>query len=105
MTVSIAKDAISERIEPRRREGQSMNGEQPLTNPPRVPTGPVIPLPIGLYESNGLIFELYRGGQPYSPVMIRWERLKTVTVTREDDCASEVHINQGRRELVLDRPK
>ncbi|HVH88686.1 MAG TPA: hypothetical protein VM912_18355 [Terriglobales bacterium] len=74
-----------------------MNGEKSLTNPPDVP---VIHLPIGLYESNGLIFELYRGGQPYSPVVIRWERLKTVTVTREDNCASNVHINQGRRGLV-----
>jgi hypothetical protein len=79
-----------------------MNGEQPLTNPPT--TAPVIRLPIGLYESNGLIFELYRGGQPYSPVMIRWERLKTVTVTRED-CASDIHINQGRRKLVPDLQK
>ena len=80
-----------------------MNGKQSSTNPPSVPPGPVIRLPIGLYESNGLIFELYLGGQPYSPVMIRWERLKTVTVTREDDCASDVHINQGRREFVTDQ--
>ncbi len=48
-----------------------MNGEESLTSPPDVPRAPVIQLPIGLYESNGLIFELYRGGQPYSPVVIR----------------------------------
>lgn len=58
---------------------------------------PVFPLPIALYESNGLIFELYRGGQPYQPVLIRWERLKTVTVTR-NECGFDVTINQGRHE-------
>jgi len=36
----------------------------------------VIPLPIALYESNGLLFELYDGGQPYQPMVIRWERLQ-----------------------------
>lgn len=25
---------------------------------------PVVPLPIALYESNGLLFELYQGGKP-----------------------------------------
>jgi hypothetical protein len=25
---------------------------------------PVVPLPIALYDSNGLLFELYQGGQP-----------------------------------------
>ena len=43
----------------------------------------VIPLPIALYESNGLLFELYDGGQPYQPLMIRWERLQPVI--RKDD--------------------
>ena len=38
----------------------------------------VIPLPIALYESNGLLFELYDGGQPFQPTVIRWERLKPV---------------------------
>ena len=38
----------------------------------------VIPLPIALYESNGLLFELYDGGQPYQPLVIRWERLQPV---------------------------
>lgn len=36
----------------------------------------VIPLPVALYESNGLLFELYDGGQPYQPVVIRWETLQ-----------------------------
>jgi hypothetical protein len=35
----------------------------------------VIPLPIALYVSDGLIFELYDGGQPCRSFSIRWERL------------------------------
>lgn len=41
-------------------------------------------LPIAMYESHGLIFELYQGGQPFRRVAIRWERLRSVTVTREN---------------------
>jgi hypothetical protein len=36
----------------------------------------VVPLPIALYDSNGLLFELYQGGQPYRHHHIVWERLK-----------------------------
>jgi hypothetical protein len=36
---------------------------------------PVIPLPIALYVSDQLIFELYDGGQPCRRFSIRWERL------------------------------
>jgi hypothetical protein len=36
---------------------------------------PVNPLPIALYVSDGLIFELYDGGQPCRSFAIRWERL------------------------------
>ena len=35
---------------------------------------PVIPLPIALYVSDELIFELYDGGQPCRRFSIRWER-------------------------------
>jgi len=35
----------------------------------------VIPLPIALYVSGELIFELYDGGQPCRRFSIRWERL------------------------------
>jgi len=34
----------------------------------------VIPLPIALYVSGELIFELYDGGQPDRRFSIRWER-------------------------------
>jgi hypothetical protein len=35
---------------------------------------PVIPLPIALYVSSELIFELYYGGEPSRRFSIRWER-------------------------------
>jgi hypothetical protein len=35
---------------------------------------PVIPLPIALYVSDELIFELYDGGQPCRRFSMRWER-------------------------------
>jgi len=35
----------------------------------------VIPLPIALYVSGELIFELYDGGQPCRRFSMRWERL------------------------------
>jgi hypothetical protein len=47
-------------------------------NPPAPPDrsrAPVIPLPIALYVSGELIFELYDGGQPDRKFSIRWERL------------------------------
>jgi hypothetical protein len=43
--------------------------------PPHAERVPLIPLPIALYVSNGLIFELYDGGQPSRSFSIRWERL------------------------------
>ena len=39
---------------------------------------PVIPLPVALYVSDGLIFELYDGGQLLRKHMVRWERLKPI---------------------------
>ncbi len=36
---------------------------------------PVIPLPVALYVSDELIFELYDGGQPSRRFSILWERL------------------------------
>ena len=36
---------------------------------------PVVPLPIALYVSGELIFELYDGGQPCRRFSIHWERL------------------------------
>ena len=52
----------------------------------RLPSSiPVIPLPVALYVSDGLIFELYHGGQPYRPLVIRWKRLRrTVPVMEEN---------------------
>ena len=44
----------------------------PSADSPRLP---VIPLPIALYVSGELIFELYDGGRPCRRFSIRWERL------------------------------
>ena len=47
-------------------------------NPPPPAEGArllVIPLPTALYVSDGLVFELYDGGQPCRSFSIRWERL------------------------------
>ena len=43
--------------------------------PPDLARPPVIPLPIALYVSGELIFELYDGGRPCRRFSIRWERL------------------------------
>ena len=47
---------------------------------------PVIPLPIALYVSGDLIFELYDGGQPCRRFSIRWERLAP---TKENEPEAE----------------
>ncbi len=49
------------------------------------PAFPVMPFPVALYESNGLLFELYEGGQPYQPVAIRWERLQPAIRTDDNN--------------------
>jgi hypothetical protein len=52
----------------------SMPKENGVTDRPQSSSFPVIPLPIALYVSHGLIFELYNGGQPTRSFSIRWER-------------------------------
>lgn len=47
------------------------------------PATPVIPLPIALYDSNGLLFELYEGGQPRHSFAIRWETIKPIRVSEK----------------------
>lgn len=67
------------------------------------PSHPLVSaLPIAIYESNGVIFELYQGSQPSHQVVIRWERLKSVTVTRENRDFT-VDINQREHDLLPDR--
>ena len=61
-------------------------------------TSVVIPLPCSLYESNGVIFELYPGGLPYQSKLIRWERLKTFAVSREGDLTFHVRVSQAHSE-------
>jgi hypothetical protein len=49
---------------------------------------PANPLPIALYVSGELIFELYEGGQPGRKFSISWERLVPIE-QRETDAALE----------------
>ena len=51
-----------------------MPKENGVTDRPPASSFPVIPLPIALYVSDELIFELYNGGQPARRFAIRWER-------------------------------
>ena len=55
---------------------------------------PVAPLPIALYDSNGLLFELYDGGQPCRSFAIRWETIKPIRVSEERDRQPSSHTSQ-----------
>ena len=75
----LAKNSIRRGIR-LRISGQNTRKDQTMVehNPPPPADSacvPVIPLPIALYVSEGLIFELYDGGQPHRRFSIRWERL------------------------------
>jgi hypothetical protein len=50
---------------------------------------PVIPLPVALYVSDDLIFELYDGGQPCRRFSIRWERLVPAKESEPEGSFSE----------------
>ncbi len=73
-----------------------MNSDNSVTRP--AANSSAIPLPLALYESNGVIFELYRGGRAYEMRVIRWERLKTFEVTREGDLTFHVRVSQAHLE-------
>jgi len=57
--------------------------------PPHADRVPLIPLPIALYVSAGLVFELYDGGQPYRRFSIRWERLVPTKESQPEPAPSE----------------
>ena len=56
----------------------------------------VIPLPIALYSTNGLLFELYDGGQPFRRHQIVWERLKTTETQSPTGPSSDASANSIR---------
>jgi hypothetical protein len=60
-----------------------MAEKDPEPELPAAKPSPVIPLPIALYDSNGLLFELYDGGQPRRWFAIRWETIKPIRVSEE----------------------
>jgi hypothetical protein len=59
--------------------------EQNCQSDPLPSSFPVIPLPVALYVSEGLIFELYDGGQPRRQFVIRWERLRPTVSDMEEN--------------------
>ena len=61
----------------------------------------VVPLPIALYVSDGLIFELYDGGQPRRNFSIQWERFIPLKekVSYESSCAG----NSGAMPLTREK--
>ena len=61
-----------------------MAGEEPVSA-----QRPLNPLPVALYESNWLVFELYEGGQPYRRSPIVWERLKPIVQTRPAEAPAQ----------------
>ena len=62
--------------------------EQNPSAPERLSPVAVVPLPVALYVSGELIFELYEGGQPPQKYLIRWERL--VPGTSRDQGEAEI---------------
>ena len=74
-----------------------MNSDNSVTRSAAIAPA-IIPLPLALYESNGVIFELYQGGRPFETRVIRWERLKTFAVTREGDLTFHVRVSQAHLE-------
>ena len=46
---------------------------------------PVVPMPYALYDSRGLLFELYQDGQPSKHHQIRWVRLESMRAERDED--------------------
>jgi hypothetical protein len=59
--------------------------EQNCQSDPLPSSIPVIPFPVALYVSEGLIFELYDGGQPRRQFVIRWERLRPTVSDMEEN--------------------
>jgi len=66
-----------------------MGGEEPVYS-----QRPLNPLPIALYESFGLIFELFEGGQPYRRTAIMWKRLKPVARKQCSDGSAHPEATQ-----------
>jgi hypothetical protein len=55
------------------KEGKMAQTNSPSAHPD---PPPVVSLPYALYDSHGLLFELYQGGQPSKHHEISWVRLE-----------------------------
>ena len=58
----------------------------------------VIPIPIALYDSNGLLFELFDGGQPCRSFAIRWETIRPIRVTDQTGGNTQQSSMRNQRE-------
>ncbi len=56
-----------------------MADERPTASKENAGQKACCPLPIALYNYSGLLFELYRGGQPPKRYCIFWSRIQPVT--------------------------
>jgi hypothetical protein len=60
----------------------------------------VEPLPYALYESNGLLFELYDGGKASLPHAITWVRLKpTLANSDRVEFSNAAHLSNEEGSL------
>jgi hypothetical protein len=60
----------------------------------------VEPLPYALYESNGLLFELYNGGKAYLPHAITWVRLEPTLVNSDRvELSNAAHLPKEEERL------
>jgi hypothetical protein len=60
----------------------------------------VEPLPYALYESNGLLFELYDGGKASLPHAITWVRLKPMLANSDRvELSNSAHLSDEELSL------
>lgn len=67
-----------------------------MTKNPSLRSVPAFPCPSLSTPSNGLLFELYDGGQPFRCHQIVWERLKTTETQSPTGPASAASANSIR---------
>ncbi len=58
--------------------------DKPVASP-RAPRA--MPLPYALYDSGGMLFELYQGGRPFRKHEIVWRKLQPVMQSSPDTVA------------------
>lgn len=54
------------------------------------------PLPYALYDSNGILFELYRGGKPFLRHSVTWARLEPVATGNQSELLATIASPEER---------